>query len=95
MESSSGDDVLKTDFARLQTRESKRLQREMPTSGSTKRRNSVNACHTSWRLRYSNDTSLLTWLVGGASRSRRIRSSKVRYLPFTRNTRKEAKAAVE
>ena len=55
----------------------------------------MKACHTNCRFRYSNDTSRLTWLVGGVRRSRRRRSSKVRYLPLTRKTRKEVKAAME
>ena len=76
-----------------QARASHRLQRLMPTSGSTNSRNSVKACHTSCRLRYSNDTSRLTWLVGGARRMRSTRSRSVRYLPCSRNARNDAKAA--
>src|SRR2546423_688973 len=78
-----------------QARLSQRRQRLMPTRGRRKRRNSVNACQTSWRLRYSNDTSRLTWLVGEVRRSLRSRSVRVRYRPLTRNTRNDAKAAME
>ncbi len=80
-------------FVLRHVRASHRLHRFMPTNGSTKRRNSVKACHTSCRLRYSNETSRLTWLVGGARRMRSTRSSSVRYLPCKRNTRNEANAA--
>lgn len=67
----------------------------IPTRGSKKSRNSVNACHTSCRFRYSNETSRLAWADGGVKRIRRIRSIRVRYRPFTKNTRKERKAATE
>ena len=82
-------------FVLRQARESHLLHRLMPTRGRRKRRNSVKACQTSWRLRYSKLTSRLTWLLGGARRIRRIRSSKVLYRPLTKKTRNEAKAAIE
>src|SRR5512140_3821646 len=77
----------------LHHRVSHRRHRLMPTSGSTNSKNSVNACQTSCRFRYSNDTSRLTWLVGGASRIRSTRSSSVRYRPWSRKTTNEASAA--
>ena len=76
-------------------RTSQRRQRRMPTKGSTKRRNSVKACQTSCRLRYSKETSLRIWLAPDISRRRKSRSTRVRYRPCMRKTRKEASAAVE
>ncbi|KAI6945467.1 hypothetical protein KC341_g49 [Hortaea werneckii] len=43
----------------------------MPTSGNRNKRNSVKACQTSCRFRYSNDTSLFVWFELGTSRSRK------------------------
>ena len=83
------------DLVRRHARASHRRQRLTPTSGRRKRRNSVKACHTSWRLRYSKLTSRLTWLEGGARRRRKMRSRRVRYRPLYRKTKKEAKAAIE
>src|SRR5580692_5660099 len=91
--SSSEPPLCMIDFVFLQARDSHLRHLLIPTSGRTKSRNSVNACHTSCRFRYSKDTSRLTWLVGGASRNLNILSSKVRYRPFTRNTKKDTSAA--
>lgn len=93
--SSSALPLCMIDFVFLQARDNHLRHLLIPTRGSTKSRNSVNACHTSCLFRYSNDTSRLTWLVGGASRSRNILSSKVRYRPFTRKTKKDTSAAAE
>ena len=82
-------------FVLRQARDSHLFHRLMPTSGRRKRRNSVKACQTSWRLRYSKLTSLLTRVLGGVSLRRRIRSRRVLYRPLTRKTRNDAKATIE
>lgn len=52
----------------------------------------MNACHTSWRLRYSNETSREVWLDAGTRRNLRMRSRRVLYLPLYRKVRKLASA---
>ena len=78
---------------RRKERDRIRRQREMPTSGRRNSRNSVNACHTSWRFKYSKLTSRLIELLAGVRRRRSSRSVSVRYRPLIKKTRKEASDA--
>lgn len=54
----------------------------------------MKACQTSWRLRYSKETSRRTWRVGVTSFIRSKRSRSVRYRPLERKVSRETKDAM-